>query len=716
MDGLPRGLTPSPSARDKVAAPAIRAIFDAAYYLRQYPDVAAAGREPLPHFLSIGWAEGRNPCALFDTELYLEHYPDIAQAGLNPLIHYVSVGAREGRRVSLLFDAGWYLGKNPDIAEAARANPLAHYLTIGAGQGREANPLFDQAWYLRQYPQAAQEASCALAHYAEFGLARRLSPHPLFDGAYYLSLYPDVAEAHMNPLAHFLLRGHEEVRQPHPRFDVEWYRRAYPDVAEAGVNPLLHYLWEGAREGRRPEPDYSRAPEPTPVASEIKVPDATPEPVAEPRAIAEPQAIAALEHSIDAIFVDAAGFGLLSGWIEDRERFRVEVRASAGAVKQRIRALPRPDVRDHLRSLGREAPSPQNGFAITFQAPPSSAVRLVATHAQSGETHLSAPLRIDATCSRIEQIWALGDITDGNFRDLRALYEIAEPAQTPPPSIAEILTYGPTPQPTPTMSVIVPFYRDCSYLLEHIHHQSLPGAETTEWIFVCDDPAIADQMRRLVSSRRRLLKRPTKLVLLSENGGYGNANNIGASQAEGETLLLLNSDIYVTRFDPFVRGDALLAQDPDLGCVGFTLLFEDGTLQHDGIVFEPLSSWDGLFIARHPRKGAPARMRPPDEAPTLDCAAVTGAAMLVRRRDFERLGGFDPAYTMGDFEDADLCMRLRRDAKRVTLLRNTDIYHLERQSFRSTGGSARREAMTFTNCMLFNARWRDVLLAAGEGR
>lgn len=230
----------------------VEAIFDAAYYLRQYPDVAVAGADPLPHFLSTGWAEGRNPCALFDTELYLERSPDVAQEGLNPLVHYVKSGALEGRQVSLLFDANWYLAKNPDIAEAARANPLGHYLTRGAAEGREANPLFDQAWYLKRYPDALTESPCALAHYAERGLRDRLSPHPLFDGAFYLDRYPDVARAGMNPLAHFLLRGHEEVRDPHALFDSAWYLKQYPDIAAARVNPLLHYLCEGAKEGRNP--------------------------------------------------------------------------------------------------------------------------------------------------------------------------------------------------------------------------------------------------------------------------------------------------------------------------------------------------------------------------------------------------------------------------------------------------------------------------------
>jgi O-antigen biosynthesis protein len=252
LDGVFGGLARSRRLNGGDAA--VRAIFDPAYYLRAYPDVAEAGADPFAHFMSVGWAEGRNPCALFDTELYLDNNPDVAQVGLNPLVHYVKAGAREGRPVSLLFDAQWYLAKSPDL-EAAGINPLAHYLTAGAAEGREANPLFDEAWYRARYPEAAA-ATCALAHFAEHGASGAFSPHPLFDAAYYLERYPDVAEAGMNPLAHYLARGHEQPRQPHPLFDAEWYLATYPDVAQAGVNPLLHYLWEGAKEGRKPNPSF----------------------------------------------------------------------------------------------------------------------------------------------------------------------------------------------------------------------------------------------------------------------------------------------------------------------------------------------------------------------------------------------------------------------------------------------------------------------------
>jgi hypothetical protein len=71
--------------------------FDAAYYLDANPDVKATGADPLDHFLSSGWREGRDPNPRFSVRDYLETYPDIAAADVNPFAHYLTVGRTEGR-------------------------------------------------------------------------------------------------------------------------------------------------------------------------------------------------------------------------------------------------------------------------------------------------------------------------------------------------------------------------------------------------------------------------------------------------------------------------------------------------------------------------------------------------------------------------------------------------------------------------------------------
>lgn len=71
--------------------------FDPIYYLFWYPDVRAAGLDPLHHYLHYGWKEGRDPSAGFSTSGYLAANPDVAAAGYNPLVHFVNSGFAEGR-------------------------------------------------------------------------------------------------------------------------------------------------------------------------------------------------------------------------------------------------------------------------------------------------------------------------------------------------------------------------------------------------------------------------------------------------------------------------------------------------------------------------------------------------------------------------------------------------------------------------------------------
>lgn len=74
-------------------------LFDAAWYLDRYPDVAAASADPLDHFIRNGGSEGRHPSAAFDSGWYLRRNRDVAGSGANPLLHYLEHGREEGRSI-----------------------------------------------------------------------------------------------------------------------------------------------------------------------------------------------------------------------------------------------------------------------------------------------------------------------------------------------------------------------------------------------------------------------------------------------------------------------------------------------------------------------------------------------------------------------------------------------------------------------------------------
>lgn len=66
--------------------------FDAAFYLRTYPDVGEVGVDPLDHFMTYGWREGRDPSPDFSVRAYLEAFPEVAEQGANPFLHWITSG------------------------------------------------------------------------------------------------------------------------------------------------------------------------------------------------------------------------------------------------------------------------------------------------------------------------------------------------------------------------------------------------------------------------------------------------------------------------------------------------------------------------------------------------------------------------------------------------------------------------------------------------
>ena len=146
--------------------------------------------------------------------------------------------------------------------------------------------------------------------------------------------------------------------------------------------------------------------------------------------------------------------------------------------------------------------------------------------------------------------------------------------------------------------------------------------------------------------------------------------NLGARHATGDALVFLNDDVAVITPDWI---EAMLEQlaRPGVGAVGPKLLFEDGTLQHAGVVF-------GEGFPDHVRRGYPGD-DPGYRGSSLanrNYLAVTGACVMVRRSDFEAIGGFDETYPV-NYNDIDLCLRLHERGLRTVYCAQARLHHYE---------------------------------------
>ncbi len=210
MDGAPAGEGLAPDIQALVDS----GILDAAWYAANNVDVAHGGLDPVTHFLTQGWREGRRPNYYLDPAWYLAQNPDVRDAGFDPVLHYVMHGDVENRQPGPCFDTGWYRVRNGlDPAEPA----LAHYLRSRA-YGAAPIPEFDAEFYLSTYRDVARAGADAFEHYVTLGWQEGREPSPDFETRYYVKRHMG-GQAEMAPLLHWLAHRHEPG--VHPRMPQE---------------------------------------------------------------------------------------------------------------------------------------------------------------------------------------------------------------------------------------------------------------------------------------------------------------------------------------------------------------------------------------------------------------------------------------------------------------------------------------------------------------
>ena len=115
---------------------------------------------------------------------------------------------------------------------------------------------------------------------------------------------------------------------------------------------------------------------------------------------------------------------------------------------------------------------------------------------------------------------------------------------------------------------------------------------------------------------------------------------------------------------------------PDVGTVGALLLYEDGTIQHDGIVIG-IGGW-----ADHIYKGQkPVHFGSPFVSPVVirNVSANTGACLAISRDKFLNWGGFDEKFIICG-SDVELSIRATSLGYFNVFLPTIRLYHLESKS------------------------------------
>ena len=84
--------------------------------------------------------------------------------------------------------------------------------------------------------------------------------------------------------------------------------------------------------------------------------------------------------------------------------------------------------------------------------------------------------------------------------------------------------------------------------------------------------------------------------------------------------------------------------------------------------------------------------------------------MLIKKKTYETLGGFDESYILGDFEDSDLCLKALQSGLKNYIDTNTSLYHLERQSQNLFNDTSWKFKLTIFNGIQHSKRWDSTIV------
>lgn len=255
---------------------------------------------------------------------------------------------------------------------------------------------------------------------------------------------------------------------------------------------------------------------------------------------------------------------------------------------------------------------------------------------------------------------------------------------------------------TPLISVIIPNKDHISDLEKCIRSlEEKNGYRNLEMIVVENN---SEEEETFTYYKELEQRNPKVKVLFWEEKvfNYPAINNFGAEHASGDYLLFLNNDTEVVNEDCI---EELLGycQRSDVGAVGARLYYDDGTIQHAGVIV-------GLGgIAGHPFSKAV------HEDPgyfgriimAQDYSAVTAACMLVKKSVFWQVGGFDEGYAVA-FNDVDLCLRIRKAGYLIVYNPYAEMNHYESKS-RGYEDTEEKVKRFNSEISLFEKRWKKFL-------
>lgn len=195
-----------------------------------------------------------------------------------------------------------------------------------------------------------------------------------------------------------------------------------------------------------------------------------------------------------------------------------------------------------------------------------------------------------------------------------------------------------------------------------------------------------------------------KVITYEGEFHYSAVNNLGARQAEGEYLLLLNNDTQVITRN-WMEELLMYAQREDVGAVGAKLLYPDKSIQHAGVV---------IGLGAHRTAGHSHYKQPIENFGYMgrlcyaqDVSAVTGACLMVKKSLYQEAGGLGEDFAIS-LNDIDFCLKLREKGLLNVFTPFAELYHYESVS-RGLDNQGEKAERYNKEAAYFRKKWKKVI-------
>lgn len=199
--------------------------------------------------------------------------------------------------------------------------------------------------------------------------------------------------------------------------------------------------------------------------------------------------------------------------------------------------------------------------------------------------------------------------------------------------------------------------------------------EKTEYedfeILIADNGSVEEKTKIFLEAYSEKYKEKFRVLSIDIPFNYSRINNLAVKEAKGDYLLFLNNDTKVIT-QGWLKKMVSYAQQDHIGAVGAKLYYPEDRIQHAGVLMG-MGGIAGHGHLNYPKEnyGYFGKLMI-----NSNYSAVTAACMMVKRKDFDLVNGFEETLRVA-FNDVDFCLKLYKNGKYNIWLHNVELYHYE---------------------------------------